>query len=73
MYTNMGMVERVLRVLAGVAIVIAGFEQVPIAWWGYLGLVPLTTGLVGYCPLYVAVDRARHAWRAHHPAPPRSV
>lgn len=44
-------VERVVRVLAGgalVALAIAG----PAAPWGYIGAVPLLTGLTGNCPLY---------------------
>ena len=48
---NVGAVDRVLRVLAGTLLVVAaalGFIS-PI---GYVGLIPLLTGLVGYCPAY---------------------
>lgn len=48
---NEHMVERVLRVVIGVvglAMVFVG----PKTPWGYIGLVPLVTGLVGSCPLY---------------------
>jgi hypothetical protein len=44
-------VERVLRVAAGLALV--GFSIAgTIGPWGYLGAVPLLTGLIGSCPLY---------------------
>lgn len=51
MAMNVGSVDRVLRVVAGTALVVAaalGFIS-PI---GYVGLIPLLTGLVGYCPAY---------------------
>ncbi len=51
MAMNVGSTDRVLRVLAGALLVAAaglGFIS-PI---GYVGLVPLLTGIVGYCPAY---------------------
>jgi len=44
-------VERVVRVAAGLALIGLAFAGT-IGPWGYLGLVPLFTGLVGSCPLY---------------------
>jgi hypothetical protein len=48
---NEGAIDRVLRVGLGVALIALVFvgPQTP---WGWLGLVPLLTGLVGFCPLY---------------------
>jgi hypothetical protein len=48
---NEGKIDRVLRVGLGVAL-IALFFVGPQTPWGWLGLVPLLTGLVGFCPLY---------------------
>lgn len=50
MIQNVGNAERVVRVLAGVAICAAGvyFHS----WWGLVGLVPIATGATGYCPPY---------------------
>jgi len=48
---NEGMTDRVLRVVLGLAILSLVFVG-PKTNWGYLGLVPLITGLIGYCPLY---------------------
>ncbi|MCU0228194.1 MAG: DUF2892 domain-containing protein [Bryobacterales bacterium] len=43
--------ERIIRVLLGVGLLTIAFvgPQTP---WGYLGLIPLLTGLLGSCPLY---------------------
>lgn len=44
-------VERVLRVLVGAGIVSLAFLG-PKTPWGYLGLIPIVTGLIGSCPVY---------------------
>lgn len=44
-------VERVLRVLVGLGVVSLVFVG-PKTAWGYLGLLPVVTGLSGICPLY---------------------
>lgn len=51
MARNEGAVDRVLRVIVGVAILSLVFigPQTP---WAWFGLVPLITGLVGFCPVY---------------------
>lgn len=48
---NEGTIDRVLRVILGLAILSLVFVG-PKTNWGYLGLVPLITELVGFCPLY---------------------
>ena len=50
MLCNVGKTERVIRVIAGLAIIAAGFLYQ--SWWGAIGLVPLLTGATGYCPPY---------------------
>lgn len=49
---NVGGVDRVVRIVAGLGILSLAFvgPQTP---WGYVGLVVLATGLVGWCPAYV--------------------
>ena len=49
--TNEHPVERVLRVLVGLGVISLAFVG-PKTAWGYLGIVPLATGLLGSCPLY---------------------
>jgi Protein of unknown function (DUF2892) len=49
--TNEHPVERALRVILGLGVLSLAFVG-PKTPWGYLGLVPLATGLLGSCPLY---------------------
>jgi hypothetical protein len=51
MKTNEGGIDRVLRILAGV-VLLGLMAMGTIGWWGWLGIVPLATGLIGWCPLY---------------------
>ena len=46
-----GALDRILRVVGGVVILALAFVG-PKTAWGYLGLIPLVTGMVGFCPLY---------------------
>jgi len=51
MKCNVGINDRLLRIIAGLVIAILGiwFNS----WWGLIGLVPIATGLFSWCPLYV--------------------
>lgn len=51
MNKNIGMVERIIRILAGLGIISLAFVG-PATPWAYLGIIPLLTGLVGWCPPY---------------------
>ena len=51
MTANVGTTDRVVRIVAGVALIglaVAGM----IGAWGYIGIVPLATGLFRWCPAY---------------------
>jgi len=50
-FKNEGTIDRALRVVAGAALVSLVFVG-PETPWGWVGLVPLVTGLVGNCPVY---------------------
>ena len=54
MPVNEGTADRILRVIAGLAIIIVLAVFLPGAekWWALVGLVPLVTGLTGFCALY---------------------
>jgi cadmium resistance protein CadD (predicted permease) len=54
-HVNVGTMERAIRIIIGVVVFALGMMQVPPAWWGWLGIVPLATGLAGYCPLWAAL------------------
>jgi hypothetical protein len=48
---NVGTVDRAIRVVAGLALIgltLAGM----IGAWGWIGVVPLLTGSIGFCPAY---------------------
>lgn len=49
MKCNVGKTEQIVRIVIGVAIVLLGlyFRN----WWGVIGLVPIITGSIRYCPL----------------------
>lgn len=51
MKINVGQTDKILRILSGVGLLSLAFMG-PKTAFGYVGLVPLLTGLVGYCPLY---------------------
>jgi hypothetical protein len=51
MKTNVGGIDRILRIVLGLALIGLTLTGV-IGAWGWLGLVPLGTALVGFCPLY---------------------
>lgn len=51
MRINEGVVDRVVRVLAGLVILSLVFVG-PKTPWAWLGLVPILTGLAGFCPAY---------------------
>lgn len=57
MTRNEGMIDRTVRVIVGLALIgfafgIYGPEYT--SAWGWVGLVPLVTGLIGWCPAYSA-------------------
>ncbi len=54
MSKNMGGLDRILRIIVGLAaIASAVFSGHELAMWGYIGVVPLVTGLIGWCPAYL--------------------
>lgn len=50
MKSNVGTVDRLLRIILGLIIAILGvvFDS----WWGLVGIIPIATGLFQFCPLY---------------------
>ncbi len=51
MKCNSGGIDRVLRVIVG--LVLVGLAATgTVGMWGWIGVVPLLTGAIGFCPLY---------------------
>ena len=50
MKANVGKADKVIRIVLGVAIIGAGtyFKS----WWGAIGIVPILTAAISWCPLY---------------------
>ena len=51
MSRNEGTIDRALRIILGLVLIALVFVG-PQTAWGWVGIVPLATGLVGFCPLY---------------------
>jgi hypothetical protein len=51
MKPNIGKVERIVRVVAGLVILSLAFVG-PRASWAFLGVLPLLSGVFGWCPPY---------------------
>lgn len=51
MKANVGTVDRALRIVGG--LVLIGLAATgTVGWWGWLGVIPLATGLFRFCPVY---------------------
>lgn len=50
MKTNVGGIDKILRILAGIALIAWALLGGPL--WAWIGVVPLATGLMGWCPAY---------------------
>lgn len=50
MKTNEGSLDRILRIIVGALLIIGAVMGY--GWWMWIGVVPLATGLIGWCPLY---------------------
>ena len=49
---NEGAIDRAMRIVAGLVLIALVFVG-PQTAWGWLGLIPLITGLAGWCPAYM--------------------
>jgi len=50
MSNNVGKSDRSIRVILGLIAVILGFYFQ--SWWGLIGLIPILTAVIGWCPAY---------------------
>lgn len=58
MSINVGMIDRAVRVIAGLVLIALALGYLPgvaASPWGWIGVVPLLTGVVGMCPAYSIV------------------
>ena len=53
MKSNVGTVDRVVRIVVGLGLLsLVVILEGNARWWGLVGLLPLATGLVGWCAMY---------------------
>ena len=69
MNTNIGPLDRAIRVIIGVALIAYaipyGFPETGWNWIGWIGVIPLITAFIGFCPLYRMIGMST----SHHPPP----
>ena len=51
MQRNVGNTDRIIRIILGLAIIAIGIYFK--SWWGAVGLAPLITAVIGWCPAYM--------------------
>jgi len=51
MVKNIGSTDKILRVIGGLIIIILGIYFK--SWWGIIGLLPIITASIGWCPAYL--------------------
>lgn len=69
MSINVGSIDRIARIVVGLLLIAfaisLGFPQNGWNWIGWVGLVPLLTGIFGYCPAYSLFGIKTCAARQH--------
>lgn len=50
MQKNVGGIDKITRILVGIALIIWALAGGPV--WAWIGVMPLATGLLGWCPAY---------------------
>ena len=68
MTANVGTADRIVRILIGLALLsLVAFLEGGVRWFGLIGLVPIATALIGWCPAYAPFGIntcARHEGKA---------
>jgi hypothetical protein len=52
MNSNVGGIDRALRIIIGSALLLTSMTTNSIGLWGVLGMIPIISGFMQYCPLY---------------------
>lgn len=51
MKKNVGTTDKVIRIILGIIIFAIGINYQ--SWWGLIGIIPILTALLSWCPLYI--------------------
>lgn len=49
MKCNVGRTEQIIRIIVGLVIIVLGIYFK--SWWGLIGIIPIITGVIRYCPI----------------------
>jgi hypothetical protein len=71
MKLNVGDIDRIARIVAGVALIGLTLTNL-IGLWGWIGVVPLATGMFTFCPVYalIGVNTSGEGARFNRPGNP---
>jgi len=58
MKRNVGKIDQLIRIIIGIIIIAFGIYFK--SWWGIIGLVPIFTSIIGFCPLYIILNINTH-------------
>ncbi|WJM95290.1 DUF2892 domain-containing protein [Pseudomonas defluvii] len=50
MQKNVGGIDKIARIVVGIALIVWAIAGGPV--WAWIGILPLATGLLGWCPAY---------------------
>ncbi len=67
MKSNVGTLDRITRIFVGFAIF--GICHYYHSWWGLVGILPVLTGIVRFCPAYVPFGLSTCGVKAEKPTP----
>ena len=56
--SNISNIERIIRIIIGLALLALVFVG-PKTYWGLIGIIPLATGLIGWCALYSLIGKSK--------------
>lgn len=59
MNKNIGSVDRVIRIIIGIVLIALTLNG-NIGAWGWIGIIPLATALINFCPLYRILGFSSH-------------
>ncbi len=54
MKLNVGTIDKTLRIIVGLVLMALTYTGT-IGVWGWIGIIPLVTGIMGWCPLYLLI------------------
>lgn len=52
MLANVDGSDRIIRIVVGIVLIVLAATGT-IGYWGYIGVIPLATGFIGWCPAYL--------------------